>query len=542
MSLSTYILFDSTNRNRSEYPNQGEFVMQSFIQRDGEQAADPISSAAVERRWIANDFETTAHTLEVAGTIVKTTGYGDLDTIIEVVAATGNTFHREPNYYTNAVIHDGTGSATYATRILNSEFMGEDSSGKDRMKFTLVHKLSGANINHAVHIRDPTDLTNTLYPLIFVPYGPPIQDAYTANYIIYNETYSISQGSPQYRKIKHYCGDTHLVHPDVSTGIVTGWTGADTYSIRKEPPSFNSSVPASAGSGSSSVVPIGSDAPDITYTNTYIHMTSGTAQYETRRIRTMDVTSYADAAVGGSTTTVVFPSGASSVDDTYVGASITMTSGLATGETRVIGGYVGSTRTATVTVAFSAAVASPDTFTVAGRSVTTASPFSGNVVTADSFELWVITSDNHKPFSTYSQITTPVCCEIRMVHLILPNTLITGSYGGYLPAYPYLFVTVSNSPDISGDNIIQTNNRNVPTAVFQLSLDDCSRSDMTSFLKLKGNGMVQKVKLSSANPLYIGIHLPDGSLYKTLTPDFESPLEPNSALQISALFQINEIL
>ncbi|MGC4013448.1 MAG: hypothetical protein QM755_02860 [Luteolibacter sp.] len=58
-------------------------------------------------------------------------------------------------------------------------------------------------------------------------------------------------------------------------------------------------------------------------------------------------------AQGGSSTTVRLKSAASSIDDAYNGCSVTMNSGAVSGQTRTITAYVGSTRTATVSPAWS---------------------------------------------------------------------------------------------------------------------------------------------------------------------------------------------
>lgn len=58
-------------------------------------------------------------------------------------------------------------------------------------------------------------------------------------------------------------------------------------------------------------------------------------------------------AQAGGASTITLASGASSVNDTYNGCSVTITSGLGSGQTRLIISYVGSTRVATVDTAWS---------------------------------------------------------------------------------------------------------------------------------------------------------------------------------------------
>lgn len=69
-----------------------------------------------------------------------------------------------------------------------------------------------------------------------------------------------------------------------------------------------------------------------------------------RRLRTLnaDVTIFAGTATAGSTNTITAPSTASTVDDVYVGATVTLTGGTGVGQTRRIINYVGSTKVITV--------------------------------------------------------------------------------------------------------------------------------------------------------------------------------------------------
>lgn len=69
-------------------------------------------------------------------------------------------------------------------------------------------------------------------------------------------------------------------------------------------------------------------------------------------------------ATGGSTTTVVLAVGASAVDDFYKGMQISITSGTGAGQKSQITAYVGATKTATVSPAFSTAPATGSGYTI----------------------------------------------------------------------------------------------------------------------------------------------------------------------------------
>ena len=73
---------------------------------------------------------------------------------------------------------------------------------------------------------------------------------------------------------------------------------------------------------------------------------------------------FSGEATGGSTSTVVLPSSASSEDDFYNDLTIRMLTGNAEEQDRTISDYVGSTRTATVSSVFTGAVASGDRFQI----------------------------------------------------------------------------------------------------------------------------------------------------------------------------------
>ena len=94
------------------------------------------------------------------------------------------------------------------------------------------------------------------------------------------------------------------------------------------------------------------------------------------------------AAADGSTTTVTLAAGSSSVDYAYNSSYIKMTSGNASGETRRIVQYIGTTRIATVTPAFTSAVAATDTYRIYGV-VGVSQGGAANTITLDSSALAV---------------------------------------------------------------------------------------------------------------------------------------------------------
>lgn len=74
---------------------------------------------------------------------------------------------------------------------------------------------------------------------------------------------------------------------------------------------------------------------------------------------------YAATATSATSTTIVFPNGASAVNDQYTGQTIKIITGTGAGQTRKITGYVGVSRTATVSPAWTVTPDNTSTFKIA---------------------------------------------------------------------------------------------------------------------------------------------------------------------------------
>jgi len=72
-------------------------------------------------------------------------------------------------------------------------------------------------------------------------------------------------------------------------------------------------------------------------------------------------------AQAGASTTITLDSGAIATNDIYKGSYVTITGGTGAGQTRIISGYVGSTKVATVSVAWSTAPNNTSTFAVSSQ-------------------------------------------------------------------------------------------------------------------------------------------------------------------------------
>lgn len=334
MSTVRYLEVDSTYRDRVRWPLPGEFEIP--ISQSGRKsradALDPVSLAAPITNWTSSLFDPSA-----AGTSVTAT----VDTIaapnlaaatnepqVFIIQSAAGNLQQIEDYYINAVANNTT--ITEERRISSYRYIGTDSGGtNDRGEITLATTFGSTFADgDTIVISDPTDVSNTSFPLFFVPAGRLGDNAYPGC-ILWNETLN------QYRPISDYGLFTHLLEvtttgtAGISTGPVTGWLITHAYAIRKEAPIFT---------GTATGVP--------------------------------------------TITTVPLSAAASAVNDFYNRQFLRMTSGAADNEVNMIVDYVGATQTVTLFPGFSTAPAAADTLEILGFSYDNAVPFvySGSTV------------------------------------------------------------------------------------------------------------------------------------------------------------------
>jgi hypothetical protein len=228
-----YIEIDSTYRDRTLWPLPSRFdiIFSQSGRRSATDAIDPVSLAIPIKAWTSNRFNALGGGIITVTADLLTTPLGtssDLTTFI--VTAPAGQLQQAENYYKNAVIY--TAVAGSQSRITNYEYLGNN-----RAQITIDNSLgalltNGINLN----IADPTDLTSTTNPYIFVPSGRLYSEAYSGMYI-YNETRNDG------RLIKDYDEITHLLTTE--TAIPGTWTTTDNYSIRRDIPNTSSNIVAS---------------------------------------------------------------------------------------------------------------------------------------------------------------------------------------------------------------------------------------------------------------------------------------------------------
>lgn len=162
------------------------------------------------------------------------------------------------------------------------------------------------------------------------------------------------------------------------------------------------------------------------------------------------------------------------------------------------------------------------------------------VGSSDLFQLLQFTNDNYHQLEYTNSVTAQqqdVCYEIQLITLTLPTlSITTGSGGGILKNYPYVYVEFRGLRDGTTLNQIYSNNPHTRNMMFRAPVIDYTDSDQ-DFLTLDGHGMCQTLKFSPNDAFLFSVYLPNGELFTTNT-DFMSPSEPDPKKQITACFSI----
>ena len=555
MSNNRYLEIDSTYRNRNQWKDASEFevLFSQSGRKDKKDANDPVSNAAPCTIWSSNVFNTTGPAATVQGTVLATNtagigASGDLNKVLVIEASAGNTFQQQEDYYIKATLFV-TGSST-ASRIIEYKYLS-NTGGNDRVQF-VIEGISTINAGDTIEIADPTDLTDTSNPYIFVPDGRPSNNSY-ADKLLYNQTRSITTGIPEYREIKDFDMTTGLLSLNTSgtssslSGPIVAWNATDIFSIRRESPQIGQLNNNVTSTNVASLPITFSNQKDL-YRNGYIRMTSGASVNDEKRIiRYITLTGN---AISGTINTIVLPSTASNINEFYNGSYIQILSGGSAGDIRNVLSYTvtgsGSNiiRTITVSTPFTAIIQPGDNFSF--RSVVIEGQFSSTVASTDNFELLPFSYDNHNPFVyTGSQVSQQemVCYEIKLLNLVLPNRTLDVGLGGRIAFYPYVYVELSNvnAAGAGLKNTIYSNNPNSTRMIFRCAIDDTPTPLLSAFINLKNTSMVQTLKFKPNDNLKFSVRLPNGQLFRLKGEEKFSPLRPNPEMQISALFSIKRL-
>jgi hypothetical protein len=538
MSNNRYIEISSSYRNRKLWPLASNFdiPISELGTKNRFQALDPVCNASPTLYW--NDSfrnDTAATSITVSGVDLT---YAPSDpTTFTIVTGSGQ-LRREKNFYTGAVLSLSVGGTTVYRRITYYEYVAVADNGI----VTIASALPDGTITTGAIQNPTTDTTLAGNPAVFIPSGRDI-DNYYINSFIQNIT------TNETRTITAYDGTTHLA--TLSAVTAATWGNATTNQNFIIRPALSSSTGAllavngrilqlASTESNESESLVSSFIRMIDPVPTY-PLSAGSAPYgEERRIVKyigFDGTFVAHGGVG--TATFTLSNNASSQDGYYINAILT---DVTTGDDRLVVTYNGATRSGTVSSNWSAGAVG-DVALV--RTATLETTFSVAPSVGDDYEIETYTRDNATPFvytgSKGSQLE-PVCYEVELINLILPNSTITTARGGRIAFYPYVFVEFRNSVDVAAsDGIIYSNNPYSYRMLFKAAIDDTPTPLISPFIKIDGDGMVQTIKFKPNDNLHFAVYLPGGFLFDTEEDEDYSPSAPNPLAQISALFSIRRL-
>jgi hypothetical protein len=249
------------------------------------------------------------------------------------------------------------------------------------------------------------------------------------------------------------------------------------------------------------------------------------------------------ASGSGVATSITLPASSSSTTNYYTNLYITILSGPATGDIRLIQSYDGTTKVATPYNNFSAVVNAGNLYSITSGIV---SPGFSRSIAVNPFTIEMFSYDNAVPLnytgSTVSQ-QEMVCYEIKLISLTLPNQTLDAGFGSRITYYPNVYVEFTNVSAASSGNtgIIYSNNPNSVKKLFTAAIDDVPNPINSTFLKIDGDGMTQTIKFKPNDALAFSVTLPSGQEFKTHINDNLSPLPPNALIQVRAIFSIRRL-
>jgi hypothetical protein len=174
---------------------------------------------------------------------------------------------------------------------------------------------------------------------------------------------------------------------------------------------------------------------------------------------------------------------------------------------------------------------------------TVASNFSYLIPAGVNFQICAYSYDNVKSlkyFGTEVGTNNPVCCNINLVNLIVPNLPVLNGYAGTLQNYPYLYVCLYSEKGITYNNPIISNTPASDKALFKVPVTYLQNN---SFLTLGYSGMNQKVSFRINDDLRFQILLPTGEPLEFDIGNLNLfnpflPIPPNPLIQVQAVFDI----
>lgn len=506
-----YIEINSTYRDRNLWPLSSEFEIPiaQFGNKYISNTVDPVSLSTPIFAWTSNNLDMNGSsilgTLPGGGSTLIIDNNEPIqntsDGISFVIESKNQTLQQLKNYYDKLVVVNFNNQPKLSyRRIIGSTYLGATTIGLDtyyKMQVTISQTFQSFNNGDPLYISDPTDFTDVNNPLIFIPNGPPQENAYNSH-ILYNET--INQSRP----ILSYNNLTNIITLDttgnsfstnISGPIVVGignWQTTDNFSIRKKAP----------------IIPILGILPTLLITlnttNTIIEVVDNSSLLSRRR------NYYKNQFLR------ILPNNYYNYNPIPINNE--------------------SSRIVSYTYDLTLNIA---TFTVYP-------PFSKVPTIGAPIEILPYSYDNFNPLIyTGSRVSQQnlVAYEIQLLSLTLPNATLTVGNGGRIAFYPFVYVQLSNisSTGSTLKNILYSNDPNSTNVIFRAPVYDLNNPLNTPFVRINGRGMTQTIKFKPNDSLYFKVSMASGETYKTILPEFFSPAEPNPLAQITALFGIKRI-
>ena len=235
MSNNRYLEICSEYRDRNRFPLPGQFEIPISVngRNSINNAIDPVSLGVPIISWTSNNLSTSLPSqYKILCTIeAKTTRLSGLtDTSVFIINSV-NRLQQLENYYIGLIVEDA--AFFNRRRIRTYKFLGSF-GGYDRAQITVESPFPETFVpSNQIFIYDPTDISNSEYPLFWVPNGSVRENGYVNN-VLYNETLN------DYRNITYFDNNTKCLSIDVIDNPITSWNINDNFSIRKNKPAFPS--------------------------------------------------------------------------------------------------------------------------------------------------------------------------------------------------------------------------------------------------------------------------------------------------------------
>ena len=167
-------------------------------------------------------------------------------------------------------------------------------------------------------------------------------------------------------------------------------------------------------------------------------------------------------------------------------------------------------------------------------------------VANDYYEIEDFSRDNNTPFVYSGSLVSsaePVCYEVELLNLILPNAILATCKGGRPIFYPYVYVQLQQISSGSGvnKNIMYSNNPNSFNMLFRAILDDTPIPVISPFIKIGSDGMRHVIKFKPNDSFRFSVYHLNGDHFKSIYTETMSPTIPNPLSQISACFSFKRI-